>query len=358
MVDLIEKELITDTLDDLTVGVGIFYVPDFDDLESITYVFMNRVILYEMRKTREEVFGNKIIEVAPEAFEHEGGRLVMQTYANIARDGGSLDLGIVEYSNELVAGLYECSVHQIKKHYVYVQLRNVTELEQTKMELERKNEDLKQFNYIVSHDLQEPLNSIISFTNILNSEKNKLSEIGQRSIDVLATSANRMKAFIRGILEFSKIGVKEKEWVSIKDLIVNLKIDLSNLIQERNAIVDYQGPAIEVNAYSLDLTKLFQNLIVNGIKYTHQDTQPIITIRVKELEKSFEFSVQDNGIGIAEEHFEEIFKVFQRLHRRDQYSGTGIGLSHCKKVVELHGGEIWLTSKIGEGTTFYFTIPK
>ena len=193
------------------------------DIKSIRYVFMNKVILYEMRKTKEEVFGNRIIEVAPEAFEHEGGVLVMETYRKVAEEGGEMNLGLVEYSNEIVGGIYKCSVHFIKKHYVYVLLNNVTELESAKRELkhkkelERKNKELEQFTYITSHDLQEPLNSIISFSTLLEREKDKMGGVGQKSIEVIKASANRMRAFIIALLEYSTIG-REKE---IKEVIIN-----------------------------------------------------------------------------------------------------------------------------------------
>lgn len=168
MSDLINLEILSKTFDDLPVGVGIFKVHDLKDIKSIQYIFMNKIVLYEMRKTKEEVFGKRIIEVAPEAYEHEGGLLVMETYRRIAEEGGSINLGQVEYSNHMVAGTYECSVHHIQDNYVYVMLRNVTELEQTKNELELKNKELSQFAFMVSHDLKEPLNTVLSFANLIN----------------------------------------------------------------------------------------------------------------------------------------------------------------------------------------------
>ncbi|WP_319502964.1 ATP-binding protein [uncultured Draconibacterium sp.] len=359
MIEQLNLDLLTKTVDDLTVGVGIFHVPDFNNIKDIRYVFMNKVILYEMRKTREEVFGKKIIEVAPEAYEHEGGLLVIETYRKVAEEGGSINLGLVEYSNHMVSGTYECSVHHIQDHYVYVQLRNVTELEKVKNELLEKNQELEQFAYITSHDLQEPLNSIISFSHLLEEEKNKLGELGQQSIDIIKGSAYRMKDFIISLLEYSQIGRKrEKAKVDIVQLIENLKVDLHDLISKKHASITYLGKPLSVFAYETDLIKLIQNLVVNGIKYTDDQTPPVITINAEEHDDEYQFSVADNGIGIAKEQFENIFKVFQRLHSRENYSGNGIGLSHCKKVVELHGGKIWLSSEEGKGTTFYFTLPK
>ena len=354
-----DLELISKVADDLTVGIGIFHIPDLSDNKSIRYVFMNKVLLYEMRKEKEEVFGKRIIEVAPEAYEHEGGIMVINTYMKVAAEGGYINLGLVEYSNHMVAGTYECSVHGIMKNYVYVQLRNVTELEKAKIELEKANEELEQFTYITSHDLQEPLNSIISFSGLLESSKNNLDEIGKKSIEIIISSSYRMKNFIIALLEFSRIGKeKEKKKIDVVQLIENLKTDLYDLIVQKDASINYIGKPLTIIAFEPDLIKLFQNLIVNGIKYNDGEKNPRIVINVTEKSKEYEFSISDNGIGIAKEHSNKIFEVFQRLHTRDEFSGTGIGLSHCKKVIELHDGEIWFTSELGKGTTFYFTISK
>lgn len=355
MKNTIHLDIITKTVDDLSVGVGIFYVPDLNDIRNIQYVFMNKVLLYEMRKTKEEVFGKKIIEVAPEAYEHPGGLLVIETYRKIAAEGGSVNLGLVEYSNYMVAGTYDCSVHHIQDHYVYIQLRNVTELEKALKE----NKELEQFNYITSHDLQEPLNTILSYSNLLENEKEKLGKLGQKSIEVIKGSTYRMKNFITALLEYSRIGtLKEKTEVDIVNLIENLKIDLNDLIEKTQASLNYLGKPLKINAFEEALIKLFQNVIVNAIKFTPEKTMPKVTINSEELEDSYTFWITDNGIGIPEEQYDKVFEVFQRLHSRSKFSGTGIGLSYSKKVVEMHNGKIWLKSEEGKGTTVYFTISK
>ncbi len=353
-----DLELISKVANNLTVGIGIFHVSDLSDNKSIRYVFMNKVLLFEMRKEKEEVLGKKIIEIAPEAYEHEGGLMVIDTYMKIANEGGFINLGLVEYSNHMVAGTYECSVHGIMKNYVYVQLRNVTELEKAKIELEKANKELKQFTYIASHDLQEPLNSIISFSRLLESSKYNLDEIGKKSIEIIINSSYRMKDFIIALLEYSSIGKeKKKKKIDVDQLIENLKIDLNNLIVQKEVKINYIGNPLTIIAFETDLIKLFQNLVVNGIKY-NKNKKPTIIINATEKFGQYEFSINDNGIGIAKEDCDQIFKVFQRLHNRDQFSGTGIGLAHCKKIIELHDGKIWLTSELGKGTTFYFTISK
>ncbi len=225
--------------------------------------------------------------------------------------------------------------------------------------LAEKNKQLEQFTYISSHDLQEPLNTIISFSNLLKEEINNVSPVGQKSIEIIASASLRMKEFIKALLEYSKIGQHAtKKDIDISILIENLKLDLSDLIDKKQATIQYIGKPLQVQAYKEELMKLFQNLIVNGIRYTSEDTKPIITINSEERQNNYLFSVTDNGIGIEPKHFDKIFEVFQRLHRRDQYEGTGIGLSFCKKVVDLHDGQIWLDSEVGKGSTFYFTIAK
>ncbi|MFD0964222.1 ATP-binding protein [Pseudofulvibacter geojedonensis] len=243
---------------------------------------------------------------------------------------------------------------------------NITEITESKIEIEEinrqlneKNKELEQFTYLTSHDLQEPLNSIISFSSLLEGNKENLDEIGKKSIEVIVNSSHRMKDFIIALLEYSRIGKqKVKEEVNIIELIKNLKTDLYDIIDKNEASINYIGKPLKIQAFKIDLIKLIQNLIINGIKYTDTETKPKIVIDIKEHTQHYEFSIKDNGIGIAKEHYDKIFEVFQRLHTRNKFSGTGIGLSHCKKVVELHGGEIWLTSEIGKGTTFYFTISK
>ena len=350
-------EILTRTFDELPVGVGIFQVPDPNDIKSIRYVFMNKVLLYEMRKSSEEVLGKRIIEVAPEAYEHEGGIHVIETYRKVAVEGGSANLGLVEYSNHMVAGTYECSVHHIQDNYVYVMLRNVTELEHTKTELELKNEELSQFVHLVSHDLKEPLRTISSFTKFIEREYDgKFDEKTSQYMSFISESTVRMRNLIDDLLDYSSIrkGNKMKE-VDCRELVEVIQQDLEAVIKDTNAIIEV-GELPKVQGFQTELRLLFQNLISNGIKFRKPDTVPKIIISARE-DDGWIFAVKDNGIGVADEHKAKIFNVFQRLHARSEYEGTGIGLAHCKKIVELHNGEIWIDSKPGEGSTFYFTIP-
>lgn len=358
MLNLLNLEILSKTVDDMPIGIGIFHVEKLDDLESIRYVFMNKLILFEMRKSKEEVFGKRIIEVAPEAYEHEVGLQVIETYRNVARDGESVNLGIVEYSNSEVAGLYECSVHPIQDKYIYVMLRNVTELEQSKKELEEANQELEQFAYIASHDLQEPLRTINSFIELLRKRYGgKLDQKADKSMEFIADASKRMSNLVKGLLEHSRIGHDRKiEMVDCQELVETVKKDLSATLDETNTrleIIDL--PTIQ--AYGPELRMLFQNLISNGIKFHRVGVQPYIRISA-EKEKDWIFKVEDNGIGIESEFHEQIFGLFERLHPKMKYKGSGIGLAHCQKIVDMHNGKLWLDSKAGEGSIFYFSIPE
>jgi len=353
----LEIDILTETLDELPMGVGIFQVIDLTDIKSIRYVFMNKVILYEMRKEREEVFGKKIIEVAPEAYEHDGGLLVMETYRKVAEEGGSVNLGLVEYSNHMVAGTYECSVHHIKENYVYVMLRNVTELEKTKNELELKNNELSQFAYIVSHDLKAPLHTISGFVQLIEKQFQGLfDKESQELFSYISKATKRMTRLISDLLDYGGIGQGRKlTLVDCGKLVQVVQQDLAIKIKETNATFDV-GILPKIKGFETELRMLFQNLINNAIKFNKPDTPPKISIHAKEQD-GWTFYIQDNGIGISDDHKDKIFSVFQRLHTVSEYEGTGIGLAHCKKIIDLHKGHIGVTSKVGEGSTFYFTIP-
>ncbi len=356
MSDLINLEILSKTFDDLPVGVGIFKVNDLEDIKSIQYVFMNKIVLYEMRKTKEEVFGKRIIEVAPEAYEHEGGLLVMETYRRIAEEGGSINLGQVEYSNHMVAGTYECSVHHIQDNYVYVMLRNVTELEKTKNELELKNKELGQFAFMVSHDLKEPLHTVLSFVDLINEDhKDNLNDEAKSLFSFIHDAVSRMKILITDILEYSTIGhEKQLSKVDCNDLLNNIQKDLAAKISEEKAKIVVENLP-EIKAYKTELRVLFQNLISNALKFKKPDVSPEIHIEAKK-DQGWIFSVRDNGIGISKENQDKVFAVFKRLHSRSEYAGTGIGLAHCIKIVDLHGGKIWVESELGVGSTFYFKV--
>ena len=225
--------------------------------------------------------------------------------------------------------------------------------------LEVSNRELEQFAYVASHDLQEPLRMVASFTQLLQRRyKGKLDEEADEYIGFVIEGAHRMKDLIDDLLVFSRLNTQAKEF-ELFDMETALKGVLSYLkpyIDEHHAQITHDFLP-NILGDSSQIQQLFQNLISNAIKF-HDHETPIVHISAKESENEWTFGVKDNGIGIDSQYQEQIFHVFKRLHTREEYEGSGIGLSICKKIVERHGGRIWVESELGKGSTFYFTIPK
>jgi PAS domain S-box-containing protein len=223
------------------------------------------------------------------------------------------------------------------------------------------NSELEQFAYFISHDLREPLSLMSAFFKFLEDKiSDKIDDEARDYINFIRKSVSKMDKHIYHLLEYSKLGTKENsrvEEVNIKTIIRNALDNLMLKIDEKKAIIicDEDFPVLKVDAVQMEL--LFQNLISNGIKFNNSNP-PIIRISVREEEKEWIFSIQDNGIGIEKKHFERIFIMFQRLHNENEYSGNGVGLANCKKIIEKHNGKIWLESSVGNGSVFYFSLLK
>ena len=225
-------------------------------------------------------------------------------------------------------------------------------------ELARSNAELEQFAYVSSHDLQEPLRMISSYLQLLQRRyQGKLDDKADKYIYFAVDGAARMQTLINDLLEFSRVATRAKEPEPTDSEFI-LNQTLSNLelyIRQNNASVSHD-PLPEVIADSTQLAQVFQNLIINGIKF-NSGARPRIHISSERKAKEWIFSVKDNGIGIDPQYAEKIFEVFKRLHNKEKYPGTGIGLAICKKIIELHGGRIWVESELDKGTIFYFTLP-
>jgi len=232
------------------------------------------------------------------------------------------------------------------------------ELKQKTDELARSNKELEQFAYVASHDLREPLRMVTGYVKLLARRyKEKLDADADDFINFAVDGATRMQRLIDDLLIYSRVNTRGKEFEPT-DCEMILGQCLNNLqvaIGERGAVITHD-PLPTVMADHLQLSQLFQNLIANAIKF-HGSEAPRVHISAKQRNDEWVLSVNDNGIGIAPEHAERIFIMFQRLHGRGDYAGTGIGLAICKKIVERHGGRIWVESELGKGSTFYFTIP-
>ena len=253
------------------------------------------------------------------------------------------------------------------------QLNN--ELANTQRTLHKKNEEISYLNkklsianvnleqliYVVSHDLKEPLRMVTSFMSMLKSKYAQLlDEKANTYIDFAVDGGKRMQAMITDLLELSHTAAynTHKQIADLHLLINEAQQNLFNLIKESEAKIFLEGKFPELMVSKTDIIRLFQNLIGNAIKFKKIDTPPVIILKVMEKKGEWLISVKDNGIGIPAEKFEKIFEIFSRLHSKEEYEGTGIGLASCKKIVKGNGGSIWLESEENIGSTFYFTMPK
>ncbi|MGE5351023.1 MAG: PAS domain S-box protein [Acidobacteriota bacterium] len=233
------------------------------------------------------------------------------------------------------------------------------ELKQTLTELERSNKDLEQFAYVASHDLQEPLRMVSNFTQLFARRyRNRLDSNADEFIEFIVEGAMRMQHLIRDLLLYSRLSARTKNFepVDFKAVMEKVLSNLKLFIEESQATVNF-GQMPVIAADPMQIEQLFSNLIINAIKF-HNHEKPVVKVNCSFQNKDWVFSVQDNGIGIEPDYHERIFVIFQRLHERSEYPGTGIGLAICKKVVEYHGGRIWVDSEQGKGSTFYFSIPE
>ncbi len=232
-------------------------------------------------------------------------------------------------------------------------------LEEVNKNLEIRTKEIEQLSYIASHDLQEPLRTLTSFAQLIKEEyAGKLDAEGDKYIDFIYNSAGRMKEMVTGLAEYSYLGkASSKVSVDCNEIVKEALADLFDSIKTSHARISAQElPTIR--GYQTEMRLLFQNLVINAIKFQKKGMVPEITISAEMRKKEWLFSVKDNGIGIDEKNKDKIFVIFRRMHNHSEYKGTGIGLAHCKKIVEMHGGKIWVESSPGAGSTFLFTIPK
>ncbi|MFK0100676.1 CHASE3 domain-containing protein [Streptomyces sp. NPDC091040] len=233
-------------------------------------------------------------------------------------------------------------------------------LAQQTVELRRSNSELEQFAYVASHDLQEPLRKVASFCQLLDKRYgNELDGRGKQYIDFAVDGAKRMQVLINDLLTFSRVGRVHDSWTPV-ELDRSLDRALANLgmvIEESGTTVVREDPLPSVTGDPTTLAMIWQNLIGNAVKFRRADEPCVITVGCEREGDDWHFTVADNGIGIAPEFAEKVFVIFQRLHARDEYDGTGIGLALCRKIIEFHGGRIWLDPDSRQGARVHFSLP-
>jgi PAS domain S-box-containing protein len=314
--------------------------------------------------SRDELIGTDFMDYFTEPEKAKIG------YQEVFKEGFVSDyaLEIRHRNGNKTHVLYNASIYKDESGEaigIFAAARDITERKKAEEllklkleELRRSNEELEQFAYVSSHDLQEPLRMISSYLQLLQRRyQGKIDDKADKYIYYAVDGAARMQTLINDLLEFSRVTTKaEKPEPTDSESVLNQV--LSNLelyIKENRATVSHDSLP-EIMADSTQLAQVFQNLIINGIKF-HSEEAPKIYISAEKKASEWQFSVQDNGIGIDPQYSERIFEVFKRLHNKEDYPGTGIGLAVCKKIVERHGGRIWVESELGKGSTFYFTLP-
>ena len=315
---------------------------------------------------REQVLGSKIDVLFPPAKKEEILQNIIGT--SKSKKGQSVEVPILCADNGTRIALWSSANVADKNGKIVAMIaqgQDITERKKAEEalriaveNLKHSNSELEQFAYVASHDLQEPLRMVTSYTQLLERRyKGKLDADADEFIAYAVDGANRMRLLIDDLLSYSRVGRLGKPLKHVESELA-LDVALKNLqraIEENGAVVTHdQLP--EVNADEGQLVSLIQNLISNAIKFHGKEPPRIHVSAQHHQETEYLFSVRDNGIGIDPQYFDRLFKVFQRLHTKEEYPGTGIGLAVCKKIVERHGGRIWLESQPGKGTTAYFTL--
>jgi PAS domain S-box-containing protein len=324
----------------------------------------------EFGYSRDELIGQKVKNIIPEGFAEriiaDGTRSAAEALAQQIgngielsgrrKDGSEFPIEIMLSPLESAEGiLVTAAIRDIS-----VRKQSEEHLVKTVAELKRSNDELQQFAYVSSHDLQEPLRMVSSYTQLLAKRyKGRLDSDADEFITFAVDGCNRMQGLIQDLLAYSRAGTNGKALleVSTEDALQKALTNLRIAIENGHAVITHD-PLPVLTTDETQLTQVFQNLVGNAIKYHAAEAPRVHVSATRDSGNEWTFSVRDNGLGIDPQYFERIFIIFQRLHGRDEFEGTGIGLAICKKILERLGGRIWVESQPGKGSTFYFSLPE
>jgi light-regulated signal transduction histidine kinase (bacteriophytochrome) len=263
----------------------------------------------------------------------------------------------VTKSNEV--GILQIEVNSMAEHLEELNTKRKALFDK----IQERNHELQHFAHIAAHDLQEPLRMITSYLQLLQRRHTEnFDDEAKEFMGFVIGGANRMQALIQALHAYSSVE-SDKEAnplidVNSKDIVDWAVDNVSLLVKDKGATVNVTGITPDLYVCKVQVAQVLQNLLGNALKYCPEDRTPEVTVDVKDIGSHIQFSVKDNGIGIEEQYYQKIFEVFRRLHGSGEFSGTGMGLSVCKRIVDRHKGKIWVESKYGEGSTFYFTVSK
>ncbi len=313
------------------------------------------------KRTAELVVANKELLFQNEEKAKRAAELVIANkelaFQNEEKEKQALELVIA--NKELAFQNEESEIKSEELNITNEELASQNEeKEKRATELVITNKELEQFSYLSSHDLREPLLTIRSFIGlILDEHSEEMNDEAKKYFQFVSDAAVRMDDLIKGLLDYSRLSAAKQlnDGIDCNEILKDLVADYNLLIIKTKAVITIE-PLPIIKAFPLELKLLFGNLISNAIKFRKKEIVSEIHISYKKITAGWQFAVKDNGIGIGEKDKEKIFLIFQRLHKRKDYEGTGIGLAFCKKIAELHGGRIWVESILGESSHFYFTI--